>query len=416
MRGFGLVRADARRIPLADESVDLIITSPPFLNLRSYTDGGVVYEGQIGSEDSQAEFLEALWDATAEAARVLKPTGSMFVELGDSYTAKSLNLTPHRYVIGCIDKLGLLLRAEIIWDRPNGLPESVRDRVRRSHSCWFHLVKQPRYYSAIDEIREPHAREWGGSPNGGGTYRAMKAPGEKDANLPDALPHPLGKLPGSVWSVPSEPLRVPPELGIDHYAAFPSEWPRRLILGFSPPGICTGCGEGRAPVVDKRNIPTQKVHNGRATMNPGDHNWAESVLPHRTEASILGYACACTPYTDHPGTGGAPKEAVAKMPGTVPRSSDQNGGRKQAGDYQRVGGWREYHLDGWTPPPARPAVILDPFAGTGTTVAVARALGRYGVGVDLSADYLRLARWRITASGAAAKAISRTNAERQGTL
>jgi hypothetical protein len=66
--------------------------------------------------------------------------------------------------------------------------------------------------------------------------------------------------------------------------------------------------------------------------------------------------------------------------------------------------------------PTRPAVVLDPFGGTGTTCGVARALGRYGVGLDLSADYLRLARWRVWESGHFAKTANRTNSERQGAL
>lgn len=435
LKGAALIQGDALHLPLADESVDLIVTSPPFLNLRTYTDGGVAYDGQIGSEPTQAEFLEALWAATAEAARVLKPTGSLFVELGDSYADKSLYLTPHRYAIGCIDKLGLLLRAEIIWDRPNGLPESVRDRVRRSHSCWFHLVKQPRYYSAIDEIRESygdntHARRKDGNGTGwshGLTEQGSRRDGVYGLGGKPNVGHPLGKLPGSVWTVSSEPLQVPPELGVDHYAAFPSEFPRRLILGFSPPGICTGCGEGRVPVVDKRFELQPDVsleRNAYRGKKAPENGWpqGEREKPRgSTQATILGYACACTPHTDHPGTGGSSGKhdpltnAYTMRSGGAPRETSHPG---KAGlwDRPRVGGWREYHLTGWTPPPARPAVILDPFCGTGTTVAVARALGRFGVGVDLSADYLRLARWRITASGAAAKAISRTNAERQGTL
>ena len=66
--------------------------------------------------------------------------------------------------------------------------------------------------------------------------------------------------------------------------------------------------------------------------------------------------------------------------------------------------------------PTTPAIVLDPFVGTGTTPMVARALGRTGIGVDLSADYLRLADWRCHESGHAAKSIARTNQARQGTL
>ncbi|MBK7015145.1 MAG: hypothetical protein IPH39_06090 [Sulfuritalea sp.] len=68
---------------------------------------------------------------------------------------KSLIGIPWRYAIRCIDDLGLILRAEVIWSKPNGLPESVTDRVRRSHETWFHFTKEPRYFSAVDEIRQP---------------------------------------------------------------------------------------------------------------------------------------------------------------------------------------------------------------------------------------------------------------------
>jgi site-specific DNA-methyltransferase (cytosine-N4-specific) len=81
-----VVRADARALPLPDESVDLIVTSPPYYGLRSYTDGGQHYAGQIGCEEHWQEWLAALLDATREWVRVLKPQGSIFVDLGDKYS------------------------------------------------------------------------------------------------------------------------------------------------------------------------------------------------------------------------------------------------------------------------------------------------------------------------------------------
>lgn len=80
---MSLIRADAINIPLQDGTVDLIVTSPPYFALRSYTDGGEHYDGQIGSEPTPQDFLEALWAVTAECARVLKPSGSIWVNLGD---------------------------------------------------------------------------------------------------------------------------------------------------------------------------------------------------------------------------------------------------------------------------------------------------------------------------------------------
>jgi DNA modification methylase len=405
--GHALVlRSDARSLPLPDASVDLIVTSPPYFALRSYTDGGEHYAGQIGSEATPAEWLDALWACTREWVRVLKPTGSIFVNLGDKYSdragpewagssdrltgrppkprrssgtsmapRKSLLGLPWRYALGCIDDLDLILRAEVIWSKPNGLPESITDRVRRSHETWFHFVKHPRYYAAVDEIREPHARAWSGK-NGG--RDGWDRGDHLNVGLAASAPHPLGALPGSVWSIPSEPLTVPDELGVDHFAAFPTEWPRRLILGWSPPGICTECGEGRWPVTVAAYEHVSATTNAKSRageMLHAAHRTQRASVVARKSVTVTGYACACTPYTDQPGT----------APTWKP--------------------WREYHLAGWTPPPTRPAVILDPFGGSGTTALVASTLSRIGVSADLSYDYSRLAQWRTADPGERAKAL-----------
>ena len=188
-----VLRGDARHLPLPDGCVDLIVTSPPYFGLRSYTDGGAHYAGQIGSEPTPAAWLDALLECTREWVRVLKPDGNLFVNLGDKYAQdsersrnghggslvgtnplrtgpsytgrrdngaprKSLLGLPWRYATACCDQLGLILRAEIIWAKPNGLPESVTDRVRRAHEQVFPFTRQPRYYAAVDEIREPTVR------------------------------------------------------------------------------------------------------------------------------------------------------------------------------------------------------------------------------------------------------------------
>lgn len=403
-----LLKADAISLPLADESVDLVVTSPPYFALRSYTDGGEHYDGQIGSEDSPQAFLEALWAVTAECRRVLKPTGSLWVNLGDKYAgsggnnnsnlgeratrrgpssyskasdvpAKSLMGLPWRYAIGCVDQLDLILRAEVVWSKPNGLPESVTDRVRRSHEQWFHMTKEPRYFAAVDEIREPHSggsnpgRSDGAAPPAGKLTRQVEH-GDRGGTIGGTNPdlfNPLGKLPGSVWTIPSEPLKVPDHLGVDHFAAFPQEWPRRIILGWSPSGYCVECGEARVTCVDSTPMPRDgfdhrkpDAAHGKRGVKPAWSGQEVNAFKAAHPSTITGYACAC----DEPTA------------------------------------------------PTRPAVVLDPFGGTGTVAMVARALGRYPVHVDLSADYLRLARWRIYESGHASKTTERTNRERQQVL
>jgi DNA modification methylase len=424
-----VIRGDALRLPLPDESVDVIASSPPYFALRSYRDGDEHYEGQIGSEPTPQAFLEALWAVMHEAWRVLKPGGSCFINLGDkragsgghnnaNLSAKSIAastlgggkqfshrqiegpkpatrrnapdrynqaafgrpkskmLLPHRFAIGCEDGMadpegkGWVVRSDIVWQKLNGLPESVTDRVRDSHEgilhltkgddCFwdpealstlpdahewlFHLTKSERYFAAVDEVREPQVSAVQVTKNGDSVHRSLgrtKMPDSRDATRPTMAvmdaPNPLGKLPGSVWALPSEPLIISDEVkahyGLpDHFAAFPTELVRRIILGWSPSGVCVECGEGRRPVVAK--------------------------------ATITGYACPC----------------------------------------------------GDPAPPTRPAVVLDLFGGTGTTAGVARALGRIGISVDLSHDYSRLARWRIERSGHFAKVVQRTHRDNQGGL
>lgn len=430
-----LLRADARRLPLPDESVDLLVTSPPFWQLRSYQDGGKHYDGQIGSESTAAEYIDALLNCTAEWMRVLKPSGSMFIELGDKYGRgtrttvhggnskqayvhdgrpgtcvptghdKSLLQLPQRFAIACTDQLSLVLRAEIIWHHSNGLPESVADRVRRAHSTVYHLTKQGRYYTAVDEIRLEHqpqsvarARRNRFTPD-----RSQMGVGSPNTLNPRQANNPLGGLPGSVWDIPSQPLIVPDRLALDHFAAMPMELPRRIILGWSPPGICIVCNEGRRPVVDKPgllggdNNPESRGKTRRfSTLDGGQANWNKRMEKPDT---ITGYACACTPYTDHPG-----RERDRKF-NRYANGLAEGSYESDLGSMPRTGPWREYHLDQWEPPPTRPAVVVDPFGGTGTTAIVAHLLGRTGISADLSMDYARIAKWRTTDPGERAKAL-----------
>lgn len=249
--------------------------------------------------------------------------------------------------------------------KPNGLPESVTDRVRRSHEQWFHFTLQPRYYSAVDEIREK-------SHHTGLTWEQRKAQGNRYS--PDArhgsggmAAHPLGKLPGSVWEIATQPLKVPPELGVDHFAAFPMEWPRRLILGWSPREVCTACGEGRRPV--------REAH------------------------------------------GETPRERLKRLGGTERHTATGGQGLDFAGSHNT---WRTFTIAGYacacpdTTAPATPGVVLDPFGGTGTTALVAAMHGRRGISVDASADYCRIAEWRAGDPKQRAKAAEMPKYRRYG--
>ncbi len=360
----------------------------------------------------------------AECWRVLKPTGSTFVNLGDKRSGsgghnnsglakphtgsitfagqaknaasrpdtrdrerlatrrnapdrynqaafgrpKSKMLLPHRFAIGCEDGLadpegeGWIVRQDHVWHKSNGLPESAVDRCRDSHEYVFHLTKEERYFAAVDEVREQGAgwrrpgAPWLAHAEGNVLGRA-EAP---HCGLAGYEPNPLGKLPSSVWTIPSEPLRVPEHLGLEHFAAFPTALPLRCIKGWSPSGICVECGDGRRPIWARPDgsapDEVRRLYDRKAAFHEtykglggqAHQDWLDANPKQR-----IGYTCACPD----------------------------------------------------TSAPTRPAVVLDPFGGTGTTAAVARVLGRVGVSVDLSSDYCRLARWRIWESGDGERAV-----------
>jgi DNA modification methylase len=431
-----VLRGDAAHLPLPDESVDLIVTSPPYFGLRSYTDGGEHYAGQIGSEATPREYIANLLDCTCEWMRVLKPEGSIFVNLGDKYATryssvrgagrrslnedddsrgrsgqnrtgvpeKSLLGLPWRYALGCTDDLGLILRRDVIWSKPNSMPESVTDRCRSTHEYLFHLTKQPRYFAGVDEIREAHTMRPQRRPNGRpedltprqGQPRQAWSTAARDEIGVDG--HPLGKLPGSVWEIPSQPLAVPAHLGVDHFAAFPMELPRRIILGWSPSGICTECGEGRRPVATSVELDMSRPQARRA-----HHPAQRAGLTEDHLQALLSVGISDT------GRGAATQSGTGKnAPDVYVLAAEA---RAALGGYAREYLLRRPTAIGYecacpdASAPTCPAVVVDPFGGTGTTALVASVLGRTGITVDRSADYCRLATWRTTDPGERARAM-----------
>ena len=226
-----ILRADAACLPLPDDSVHLVVTSPPYYGQRLYTSDGVPVPGQVGAEDSPKAYVAELLRCTEEWARVLRPDGSIFVNLSDKYAAynrnrgpsrsisrnadpgrevvtarglppgtrnKSLMGLPERYMLGCMDELGLICRQMVVWRKHPPMPERVRDRCPTAHEVILHFTLRDRYY-----FNEAHVKALG----------------------------------AGVWDIAVQPFRPPAHLASDkHYAAFPVELPRRCILGWSPPG------------------------------------------------------------------------------------------------------------------------------------------------------------------------------------
>lgn len=421
-----VLQGDALNLTMVkDASVDLVITSPPYFALRLYKDSGEVLPA-VGNEDSPEGYLKSLDRFMEEMWRVLKPTGSVFVVLGDKFAgsgghnnnnitddkergpsrynqvadgirAKSLMGLPWRFAIRQIDA-GWILRQEIIWSKPNGMPESVRDRCRRAHEQVFHFTKQGDYYAAVDRIRVNYDPKTAKKYETGQRENARAKAGEHNTgplrNFDDwasgeIKPNPLGALPPSVWEISTSGLRIPAEVieqfqADKHYAAYPPELVRRIVEGWSPERTCDVCGEGHYPASGRpcKNcdllIPTQaKSCSSCGYVN----NWKEERFLVGNEAEGYDAGASLANNFSKPGNL-APRRKPVPMQ-TLPM------GEKCACDD--------------TTSPSRPAVVLDPFGGVGTTALVASILGRNAISIDLSAGYTRLALWRIFMSDHPAK-------------
>lgn len=239
--GDALVRL--RELPSA--AVDCVITSPPYYQLRDY---GV--DGQIGLEDTVDAWVEGLRAVCAEVARVLKPAGAFWLNLGDSYSRhtrygappKSFLLGPERLALALV-RDGWTIRNKVVWAKTNPVPNSVRDRLNATYEVIYFLVRSRSYYFDLDAIREPHrsraARSarpvllerptWAG-PLAGRNDGLLRA---RAAGLPG---HPLGKNPGDVWKLAAHAYRGA------HFATFPEALVRRPLLATCPEWVCARCG------------------------------------------------------------------------------------------------------------------------------------------------------------------------------
>ena len=180
---------------LEPESVNTCVTSPPYYNLRDYGT-----PGQVGREKTPEEYINKLTEVFREVRRVLRPEGTLWVNIGDSYAAKPWAL-PCEYkgkdLIGvpwmlafALRRDGWYLRQDIIWQKPNAMPESVRDRCTKSHEYIFLLSKAPRYYFDAEAISEPIAgsstkRYLQNLENQKGSHRQ---PGKSNGPMKAALP------------------------------------------------------------------------------------------------------------------------------------------------------------------------------------------------------------------------------------
>lgn len=256
---------------LEANTIQCCVTSPPYFGLRDY---GI--DGQLGLEKTPEEYVEKLVQVFKEVRRVLADDGTLWLNLGDGYAnnkdgntqdmstsglhytnpnkdleqfrneqqfkkrvppglkPKDLIGAPWR-VAFALQADGWYLRQDIIWHKPNPMPESVKDRCTKSHEYIFLLTKSARYYFDQDSIREPHKRIWdatnGGSISTGRMVEAGGAVGDMSSHPKGyPLPNPNGANRRSVWTITTKPFKEA------HFATFPPEIPEICIKAGSKPG------------------------------------------------------------------------------------------------------------------------------------------------------------------------------------
>lgn len=230
---------------LPDASVDSIVTSPPYFRLRNYG-----ADGQIGLESHVDEWVEELRGLLREAARVLVPTGTVWLNLGDSYSThsregaprKSLLFGPERLAMKLVED-GWIIRNKIVWAKTNTIPSSVRDRLATKHEVIYLLARSPKYFFDLDAIRVPHKS--GPTkprviPKRDGRPGWLGPNSDSDRGL-DALHaagipgHPLGKNPADVWQLAVSSYRGA------HFATYPVNLAERMVKAGTPEARCVRC-------------------------------------------------------------------------------------------------------------------------------------------------------------------------------
>ena len=216
---------------LPSEGVQCVLTSSPYYHLRSYLpDDSPNKVLEIGQEATPDAYIAHLVVVFREVYRILKSDGVCWVNIGDTYGAdKGLLGIPWQLAFA-LKQEGWIVRQEVIWEKPNVLPESVADRCTKSHESVFLLTKQPHYLYNADAIREPHTT---GMHNVGHTWAARKAQGSPSRYGTDQVrqqssdwmgKHPAGRNKRSVWHINTE---ASPD---GHYAVMPRKLAEVCIL------------------------------------------------------------------------------------------------------------------------------------------------------------------------------------------
>lgn len=367
---------DSREIlkTLPDKIFQTCITSPPYWGLRDY---GV--EGQIGLEDSIEKYVEEIVAIFREVRRTLRDDGTLWMNYGDTYwnggsekrdsvrdfvdggkkklraadgalmqrrSSQKMGLKPKDLcgipwrVAFALQGDGWYLRCDIIWSKPNPMPESVTDRPTKAHEYIFLMSKKPRYYYDADAIREQQKQssiERAGFPDGKRMTGVSVPLSDKRWNVNERKLDERGANKRSVWEITTQPFKEA------HFATFPEALVNPCILAGTPEvGCCAACGAPRKRIVE-------------ASGGTIGEDWHD----HKDDLQVGN------------------------------RSSDKT----RDGTYSRK-------TIGWKPgcnckSEVRPALVLDPFGGSGTVGYRAKQMGRAFTLIELNPEYAKMAERRM---------------------
>jgi len=208
---------------LPDETVNCCVTSPPYYGLRDY-----LHPDQIGLEQSEEQYISNQIDVFNQVFRVLKKDGTLWLNMGDSYGEdKSLKGMPWKLAFA-LKESGWILRQDLIWHKPNPMPESVTDRCVKSHEYLFLFSKYKKYYFDHLSIRElSKGRPSGNKQRKDSTERSSHfRPNSQASSIPWQPTERRNKR--SVWSVPARPFKG------KHFSTFPPALIEPCILAGAP--------------------------------------------------------------------------------------------------------------------------------------------------------------------------------------
>lgn len=320
---------DARRTGLPDNSVDMIVTSPPYWNKRDYG-----HHDQIGLEPTPDAYVASIIECLAEWRRVLRPHGSVFLNVGDTYFNKSLLGIPGQIEWQAV-KDKWLIRNRIIWAKESGMPDPVKNRLANRHEYVIHLTTKPDYYYDL----LGYSQEFGNGAN-----------------------------PGDVWTI--NPER---NMG-QHLAPYPRELVRRAIFLATPEQVCKSCGVPRRRVVERTAELDPARPQARRAMALAEQHRLTPEHIRAVQAFGVSDVGKATKFQNGTGRNSAEVQRLASE------------AKEALGGYFREFTFAKKRTVGWTDcghgTPAR-GVVLDPFAGTGTTLKTAIEERRHAIGVDL---------------------------------